>query len=526
MGRIPQYCRTPTTPVCGTGILADGRRISLDGSTTVIFKLGSKKVQHQFLIAELSNHILLGVDFLKKYQCYIDFKNCQLSIQGSWIQCCNADREPLQVSVQRKRLTPTPADSELMMNAQMNCVWTDTPCHIESMRNTPDMHVANALHEPRGPDAQIGVLDTTNEPLVLQPRRKAVTKSATVEVVEASENGIGGEHFSSHLDERMPVWKQNLTVEDISGVKRPIPCLHQAMFSADKYDAVHTNSTRHIIPALERTQPTKQGPYRHGPYQHQVVFSADKHDAVHTNSTRHIIPALGGTRPIRQKPYGHGLIQEDEIEKQVKEHDLVEKGLGAKLRPKYVGSHAITKSLPCQAYEIKRDGKTSVQHEGRVRLYVSEESVDNSQEQVEAVECESFQPAKKHTTRVPTHLKSGHANRCQVAWPILGQNRVFEGGGEVNSNKQAVINSGGPEKGRCVREEPRIFQFASPQALASLAGHLSPDKCTSTSMCPTNTDFKYSHGAAPLRATDSFIYLGVCVCSSLSFNNHINCSDG
>lgn len=48
------------------------------------------------------------------------------------------------------------------------------------------------------------------------------------------------------------------------------------------------------------------------------------------------------------------------------------------------------------------------------------------------------------------------------------------------------------------------------------------NKCTSTSMCPTNTDFTYSHGAAPLRATDSFIYLGVCVCSSLSFNNHIN----
>ena len=122
MERIPQYCRTPTTPVCDTGILADACRISLDESTTVIFKLGSRKVQHQFLIAELSNHILQEVDFLKKYQCHIDFKNCQLSIQEGWIQCCNADREPLQVSVQRKRLTATPADSELMMNARMNCV--------------------------------------------------------------------------------------------------------------------------------------------------------------------------------------------------------------------------------------------------------------------------------------------------------------------------------------------------------------------------------------------------------------------
>ena len=47
---------------------------------------------------------------------------------------------------------------------------------------------------------------------------------------------------------------------------------------------------------------------------------------------------------------------------------------------------------------------------------------------------------------------------------------------EVNSNEQTVNNSGGPEKGRCVRGEPRIFQSGSPQALAGLAGHLSPDK--------------------------------------------------
>ena len=109
--------------------------------------------------------------------------------------------------------------------------------------------------------------------------------------------------------------------------------------------------------------------------------------------------------------------------------------------------------------------KTSVQHEGRVRLYVSEESVDNSQEQVEALECESCQPARKRTTRVPTHLRD-NTDRCQVAWPILGQNRVFEEGGEVNSNEQTVNNSGGPEKGRCEREEPRIFQSESPQAIA------------------------------------------------------------
>ena len=55
-------------------------------------------------------------------------------------------------------------------------------------------------------------------------------------------------------------------------------------------------------------------------------------------------------------------------------------------------------------------------------------------------------------------------------------NQNLPAAAEVNSNEQTVNNSGGPEKGRCVRGEPRIFQSGRPQALAGLAGHLSPDK--------------------------------------------------
>ena len=56
------------------------------------------------------------------------------------------------------------------------------------------------------------------------------------------------------------------------------------------------------------------------------------------------------------------------------------------------------------------------------------------------------------------------------------RNKAYEHVIEVNSNEQTVNNSGGPEKGRCVRGEPRIFQSGSPQALAGLACHLSSDK--------------------------------------------------
>ena len=52
-------------------------------------------------------------------------------------------------------------------------------------------------------------------------------------------------------------------------------------------------------------------------------------------------------------------------------------GRGAKLRPKYVGPYTITKVLPFQTYRMVKDGKYSVQHEGRIKAYV--ESTESRQ---------------------------------------------------------------------------------------------------------------------------------------------------
>ena len=45
------------------------------------------------------------------------------------------------------------------------------------------------------------------------------------------------------------------------------------------------------------------------------------------------------------------------------------KGRGAKLLPKYVGPYEIVRCLPHQVYEMSRHGRTSIQHEGRIKAY-------------------------------------------------------------------------------------------------------------------------------------------------------------
>ena len=54
------------------------------------------------------------------------------------------------------------------------------------------------------------------------------------------------------------------------------------------------------------------------------------------------------------------------------------RGRGTKLQPKYVEPYTITKTLPFQTYKIERQGRKSVQHEGRIKLVV-ENVVSDSQ---------------------------------------------------------------------------------------------------------------------------------------------------
>lgn len=41
---------------------------------------------------------------------------------------------------------------------------------------------------------------------------------------------------------------------------------------------------------------------------------------------------------------------------------------GSKLQPKYIGPYTITKALPYQTYEMERNGKKSIQREGRIKV--------------------------------------------------------------------------------------------------------------------------------------------------------------
>ena len=57
---------------------------------------------------------------------------------------------------------------------------------------------------------------------------------------------------------------------------------------------------------------------------------------------------------------------------------MKKKGENPKLAPKYVGIYEIVEVLPYHTYRVRKDGKESVQHEGRIKLHVECRGVDTS----------------------------------------------------------------------------------------------------------------------------------------------------
>jgi len=174
---------------------------------------------------------------------------------------------------------------------------------------------------------------------------------------------------------------------------------------------------------------------------------------------------------LREQQGGDPKTEESEEPSKFKEGDKVwlksffkGHGRGSKLQPKYVGPYTVTAALPYQTYEVERNGKTSVQHEGRIRYYCTNQ--DNSPEgrdvvptepslpeeqpcspptldeqvQAQVQQQQSFRPQRER--RKPRHLDDCVLDLIQTGVEgaylnfkhILGQNWILHGGGVVNLN--------------------------------------------------------------------------------------------
>ena len=276
-------------PVAGHGVLADGTKIPLDGLCDITFQLGSHKIKHKFLIAEIENSILLGLDFFEGQKCKLDFQQAELQMPNYKINCCDKNSFPIKANVQLTKKTVIPAMCEVLRLAKINRPWGQEAACVETNNAVPGVLVATSVVEPTDQKFNIRLLNYTDKDVEL-PAGKIV---ASCMVAEVREGDLG----PTTTTNKCPKHLETLVSESCQGFT-----------SAEK---------------------ARVGQLLH---KHQAVFSKEKYDLGKTSVVKHAVPLVPGARPLKQRPYRHGPVQEAEIEKQVKElqqNDLIKEGHGA-----------------------------------------------------------------------------------------------------------------------------------------------------------------------------------------------------
>ena len=276
--RIHSAFRSGVRPVKGHGILADGSKIAFEGVADVTFKIGECEYQHEFVLADISHHVLLGLDFFEQTSCSIDFRTSQLVHSGITTDCCDESGESLKVNVQPIR-------------AKFTRPWRNRGTCVESLGRVPGLLVATTRVRDQTNHLELSVCNITDQPIQLPAGKMTASGSEATEVEPSNLDDNPSNSSSAALPEALD---ELITAADLSRPDR------------QKARAVLTRNTD--------------------------VFSLSKYDLGRTNVTQHNIPLAAGACPIKQRPYRHGPTQEAEIEKQVrelKEQGLISEGKGA-----------------------------------------------------------------------------------------------------------------------------------------------------------------------------------------------------
>ena len=283
-----QSC-TKLQPVLGQGILADGTEIQLQGLSYIQFQLGTQKISHQFVIADIDNAILLGLDFFEHHQCLLDFQNAQLKIRDSAVRCCDSQGNLLKVNVQVRQDTVLPPRTEKFSMARLSTKWVQGTACIESADRVPGVLVATTVQDPDEQQVHLRLMNYTDREIRIPAGKIVATCMAANLTRPAPTESASRCQLPEHL--------KTLVEESCQG------------FSLEEKQKVQALIT-----------------------EHQSAFSSSQYDLGKTNVIKHGIPLVPGAKPLKQRPYRHGTAQEAEIEKQVKElqgQGLIREGHGA-----------------------------------------------------------------------------------------------------------------------------------------------------------------------------------------------------
>lgn len=306
---LPLKVRADLRPLDqSTAQLADGSMLPIYGKLQVSCKVRDVSVDHEFFVARLRDDAILGLSFLERFSCSMQFGRPILQIGSRELICTDRWGKQMASKVQLVRPTVVPPISETMLICKLNTDLPYTTGLVESCCNKYEgLILAATLCCPDNKrQVLVRCMNVSEEPVMVQ----AGTVLGVYQAVD---------------DDSVVTTEPQVTVATIqSGIDNGT-----ATSGTEVPDHVKALYDDAVSLGLTTDQQTRLGKLLCG---YADVFSSGETDVGLTTLVKHSIPVHPGTTPVRQPPRRLGPEKDSEVERQVtqlQQQGLIEPSDGA-----------------------------------------------------------------------------------------------------------------------------------------------------------------------------------------------------
>ena len=299
--RLPAATRQQLEQVPGSARTANGQAVITHGYITLKGRLRHQPIQQRFLIAEITEDAILGMDFLQDNEAILNFKTAELGLGKHRLTCVSRQGLPLMARLYLPHGVQVPARSEMVVIAKLQ-----TPLAHQTV-----VTAALSQERPYLTGGSVSMIKNQTTPLrILNPQAEALSLPAG-KVVGMATSTLA-EEINATTD-RDTEYLRRLE----PGNEPQIPPHLQELWeqAMDK-----------------KPPPLVQSKLKHLLCNYANVFSTSDVDVGRTDQVKHSIPTQPGSRPVKQRARRLGPEKEKEVDRQVKElveNEFIEPGSGA-----------------------------------------------------------------------------------------------------------------------------------------------------------------------------------------------------
>ena len=254
-----------------------GEVTPFQGKTELELGIGKQKLKHTVLIADIENEGILGMDFLKAYQCDLVLTRQIMKINGEEILCFANSRNVQPTCCRVAVLEPTEIlpESEMIVSGYTKGIIDKSGTGLieayPDFSNSKGLLVAKALVCPTtgtvpvriaNPFAQSYKLYKNTIVATYEPIEPELLVSVnTTQFKDSSTETCRDKELPEHMKELYSESSKLLNFEEQSQLKNLL-INYQNQFSKDSHDLGRCTLLEHHIDIVPGTRPIKQQPYR------------------------------------------------------------------------------------------------------------------------------------------------------------------------------------------------------------------------------------------------------------------------